>query len=257
MLSHACRGKNKVKVLNDHGQLLLPILGVLFLFGVFFVPYALWCKKMYWKMRMDAAADLVALSAARQKAAQLNFMATLQSLQTPFVPRFGSRGATSISQKKNFEFFNNQLVRSAKQFPILVGRVSSDVARLNGGSGAVLPLGFSLRENLSSRLKANPLKVAYVVPSAPPAILLWHYRAGYYTREWSPRKVKAQPDHRNDWRVCRGTICGEGRAMLWLDVDPTSVLNNGGFPSANATWLGRLGFQCFYPQFNARLLPKR
>lgn len=242
--------------LNQKGQLILPILAVMFLFGLFWIPYVLWCEQTYWSMRMAAASDLAALSGAREQARLLNTMATVQTLQNALVSRVKGVGMASLNVKPKFDALNGMLQLADLSFKWRAYAVVTQIARLNGSNRPVRPgLSAGLNENLSSRLKGQPLKVVYVAPGTPPVVQ--HYPQGYFTRRWFPRKVNAQPDHQSAWRVCRGQVCSEGRASLWLDVESGSVLSNGGFPPENASLWRSVGFQCFYPQFNARLLPKR
>ena len=56
---------------SSRGQLALPMLAVLVLFSLFFVAYIELCRRIYWQMRMDLDADVVALSAARAQAGVL------------------------------------------------------------------------------------------------------------------------------------------------------------------------------------------
>src|SRR5262245_59955760 len=70
ILSRLFLPRNELMLLRlESGQLLLPILAVLLRFELFWFTYVRWCRTIYWKMRMDAAADAVALSAAREQAA--------------------------------------------------------------------------------------------------------------------------------------------------------------------------------------------
>src|SRR5258706_12940505 len=103
---------------NENGQLVFPMISVLFLFGLFWVTYVLWCREIYWKMRMDATSDLVALSAAREEAAILNYMATCQ-----WVENIGMQKAKIVSEdvahmqveaKYIFSFTNNMLKLQSK-----------------------------------------------------------------------------------------------------------------------------------------------
>ena len=63
---------------SSRGQLALPMLAVLVLFSLFFVAYIELCRRIYWQMRMDLAADVVALSAARAQAGMLNDLCVAQ-----------------------------------------------------------------------------------------------------------------------------------------------------------------------------------
>jgi hypothetical protein len=236
------------------GQLLLPIVAVLFLFACFWIVYVRWCLKSYWKMRMDIAADFTALSVARQQAALLNYMATCQMSQNALIQKVSVKGQNIAHiQKvavKPFELYNGLLKATYYTFIPTVVAVAQTVARSNG---ATLPA--LTKDNLGPRLEAQPVRAiifhAYVPVGAK------NYKMAYFTRQWSPRIRQAQPPHQSTWGVCRGLTCGVGKAQLWLDVSPDNDLNNGGFPSENASLWRQVGIQCFFPQFNARRLPKQ
>lgn len=242
--------------MSDRGQLLLPVLAVLFLFGMFWVVYVRWCLRQYQQMRMDAAADLVALSGAREQARILNEMATLQTLQNPLVARMKGYALSSIDRKPQFDALNTALRVLELTSRARIYAALNQIARWNGSNRPVIPGDWIRLSNPASiRLDPQRLKVVYVIPGAPPLVQV--YPAGYYTRQWAPRTIKAQPDHESAWRVCRDSICGQGHAALCLDVDLSDPLQNGGFPPPSASLWREIGFQCFYPQFNARLVPKR
>lgn len=244
-----------MQIRNSNGQLLLPILAVMFFFGMFWITYVLWCRTVYWKMRMDVAADLVALSAARQQATVLNYTAGLQTLENAFLPEIKGYGIMDISMKSDFEGLNQMLQYYKDSYKGQILIVGQTVANANGANLPIFPMvGMTLDENLNSHLDAQRVDVLYVASGWPVGFRT--YENAYYTRDWSKDKVKAQPPHKSGWTVCRDSICGQGLARLWLDVDPSSVMNDGGFPSPNASLLRSIGIQCFYPQFNARLLHK-
>ncbi len=240
---------------NSNGQLLLPIVAVLFFFGMFWVTYVCWCRIVYWKMRMDIASDLTALSSARQQATVLNYVAGLQTLENAFLPEIKGYGVMQISMKNDFETLNQILQIYESKYGAQTLAVAQMVANANGANLPIFPIiGFSLRENLNPHLDPQEVRVMFF------AHLVYvgsrTYPQAYYTRDWSPDKTKAQPPHRSCWNVCRDSICGQGQARLWLDVDPGSKLNDGGFPSKNASLLRSIGIQCFFPQFDAQLLHK-
>ncbi len=239
---------------NENGQLLLPILGVLFLFGMFWVTYVFWCRTVYWKMRMDVTSDMVALSAARDQAEQLNYMATCQWLENPFMQKakvFSKNIAhMQVAARNGFEAMNGLLRLFDLKFEKEVYGVAQMVAEKNGADLPAVPL-----ESYGHQLQAQSVHVFYF------ADLIYvgdvNYEKAYFTRTWNTRETHPQPPHENRWLTCHGSICQDGRAHLWLDVLSGDIANNGGFPSAEASFLRSLGFQCFYPQFNARLLPKK
>jgi hypothetical protein len=246
-----------MRLSHQSGQLLLPILGVLFLFGLFWVTYVFWCRMVYWKMKMDVAADAAALSASRQQATILNYVATIQTLENAFLPEIKGYGIMDVSVKGDFEGLNDLLQLYEESYAIQVPLVAQIVAKANGGNSPVLPtLDGSLADNTDPQLEPHAVHVHYVADGWFP-VGGRSYPKAYYTRRWSQEITKAQPTHKSDWTVCHDTICGQGRARLWLDVDASSPFNDGGFPSPKASLLRSIGIQCFYPQFNARLLPKK
>ncbi len=204
---------------------------------------------------MDTTADLVALSGAREKARQLNALGTYQWLLNTLVVRGKGKALTTIDKKAAFDGLNILLRWEENQFGIRVRAVNQLIAHLNGSNLPVVPDKLALNEDpFSSRLRGQRLTVVYIVPDAPP--IQQTYPKGFFARLWSPNRTKAQPDHESAWVVCRSDICGRGRAELWLDVEADSFLNNGGFPPERTSLWRSIGFQSFYPQFNARLLPK-
>jgi hypothetical protein len=238
---------------NQTGQLLLPILGVLFMFGIFWVSYVLWCQTIYWKMRMDVVSDLVALSAVREQAVQLNELATFQGTENLFLQKakvFSKNIAhMQVTARDGFEAENHLMRLVESQFENKVWGVAQIIAKENGAdlpAEALMPYGH--------QLAAQAVHIFYFADWLP--VGERNYPSAYYTRTWSPKKTCPQPPHETQWLVCHKNICEDGRARLWLDARPDDILNNGGFPSAEAPFLRSIGIQCFYPQFNARLLSK-
>jgi len=241
---------------NEQGDLLLPMLAIFILFGMFWLTYVDWCRTVYWKMRMDVASDLVALSSAREQAEVLNYMASVEVLENPFLPQIKGYGVMDVSMEGYFEGLNRLLQTLKKTFKTTVTIVAETVAEQNGGIAIpVVDKDFSPSDDFNLRLKEHAVWILYVASGWP--VRFQKYEPAYYTRAWSEDKTKAQPPHESRWKVCHGSICRDGRARLWLDVDPKEKLNNGGFPSAKAPLLRSIGIQCFYPQFNARLVAKK
>ena len=242
---------------SEKGQLLLPILAVLFLFGLFWVTYVLWCRQVYLNMRMDVASDATALSAAREEAAILIYIATYQMLESTMMPEFKDGGVMQKSVQPTFENYNKELQRYEKSFSEQVFLVAKNIAQLNGANIPAVPVAhgnFSATDNFNDQLDSHGVTVLFLAGIWPAGGN--EYPKAYFTRRWSSNTLKAQPTHESHWATCHDSICENGHARLWLDVDPGSWLDNGGFPSANRSLLRSIGIQCFYPQFNARLLPK-
>jgi hypothetical protein len=246
------------RLASSRGQLLLPMLGFFFLFGMMWIGYVQWCRAIYWKMRIDIAAQATALSAARRQAELLNFIATAQTLENAYLQKasFGSAdlGHMQISVRSSFENWNRLLEQTAKSFKAQVEWIAAIVARSNGANHLPVPL---KPEMISHRLAAHAVYVVYFAKYLPLNLPKpRRYGTAYFTRSWGTRTLKAQPDHESPWTVCRNMTCSTATSRLWLDADPKDFANNGGFPTGHESiWRG-IGIQCFYPQFNARLLSK-
>jgi len=240
--------------MTQRGQLMLPMIALLFLFGMFLVLYVSWARHVYWQMRMDAASDLTALSVAREEARVLNYLDSAQGMENATLLKaglFGHDVGTMLPVTEAlFEGWNTLLVRTMGN-PIaekaLVMSIATTVARANGATLIPIP-----RTNIDFMLKPHAVDV--VVLSWPPTVR--HFSSAYFTRLWFPKKTNPQPILRSWWTVCHGTICSDGRARVWLDVDPHSILSNGGFPTDELPWYRRVGIEPFYPQFSARRVPR-
>ena len=238
---------------GTRGELLLPILAVMVLFGIFWVIYVHWCQRVYWRMRMDMAADATALSAAREEAAMLNTIGTYQYLENLLMQKIkvGGKDITHVQASVASTFFeyNAGLQSTAKLYQMAVMNVARIVAKGNGANRSPIP---------------SPLPQHHLKPQADTMnffygpILVWrqYCPAAYFVRDWLPRRTAPQPIHQTIWLVGHDDVWEKGKARLWLDVDPGSKLNNGGFPSAQASGWRAMGVQCNFPQFNAKLLPK-
>jgi hypothetical protein len=239
---------------SETAQLLLPMLALLFLFGFFWVPYVLWCRHVYWKMRMDMAADATALSAMREEAGILNTVATLQYFENSVLQKVKILGEDLPGvQIENANTFNNYTMVMAQLVNRLYGAnaflVAKMVAEANGANQIPIPMPFP-----QHHLKAQAETVHFLHGFTQ--IYQRHYPAAYYARDWWPDQTAPQPLHRETWTVCHDAICEKGKARLWLDVKDGNVWNNGGFPSEQASFLRGFGIQSNFPQFNARLMPK-
>jgi hypothetical protein len=238
---------------NRHGELLLPMLAVLFLFGIFWVAYVRWCEHIYWRMRMDMAADAVALSASREEASMLNTIGTMQYLENLFIFKADLEGeefgAMQKSMVTSFQLYTAAIRAQAKSYTGRVLYVARLVAKANGANH--LPVSIPLPQD---HLKFETVRVLLfdgIIPDDFKTL-----RQAYFARDWWPRKEAPQPIQRATWLVGHDHVWEKGKARLWLDVDPHEKLDNGGFPREMADGLKGLGIQCNYPQFNARLMPK-
>ena len=203
---------------------------------------------------MDMAADATALSAMRDEAAMLNTVGTMQYLENPLMQKiklFGDDIAgVQIENANTFDNYNKVMTQVVDRlYAAEAFNVARIVAKANGANHIPIPVPFP-----QHHLKEQELNVHFLYGLVP--IWTQYYRAAYYARDWWPDKTAPQPIHRETWTVCHDDICEKGKARLWLDVDSSSSLNNGGFPSEHASFWRSIGIQCQYPQFNARLLPK-
>ena len=259
--------------MNKRGQILYPMAFVLLAllgFGVLLVNLS---RLVYWRLRMDTAADAATLSAARILAEGLNRMGTLNnSLNLFFVPltKIENVAAMEVSFRGGYEAARAAARGAERGYRALPYSAGYEVARLNGATGSV-PL-----RKMSLRLAGKKLHVGFYkmigpipVPCPPFGKT---YEPGYWTRRWGPDHRRAQPDHRVAWRVWRddlkpvaagwlglrpAKVSASAGARVWLDVAMWAHLQNGGFPREKENILGNIGFQSFYPQFNARLVTLR
>jgi hypothetical protein len=239
--------------MGQKGELLLPMIAAIFLFGIFSAFHIQWCRHVYWKMRMDMTADATALSAAREEAARLNTIGTLQYLENGLLQKgklFGEDvGVVQASGVKEFKGFVEGMKADLRLYALGVFNLAHTVAKMNGATRPPIPV---------------PVPQHHLKPQAVPVVFLHgvipigghRYPTAYYARDWWPLKKSPQPIHRATWWVWHGGIGEKGKARLWLDVDPNRPMSNGGFPSEHASFWQSLGIQCNYPQFNARLMAK-
>jgi len=237
---------------SQNGQLLLPMLVLMLLFGTFLAGYIRWCRQVYWQMRMDIAAEAVALSVARAQAEMLNNIATSQTLGNVLfqkVPAGPMEFATvQASQAGTFHEYRMGLKVALRGYPGYAMLVANQIATKNGATDIPIPF-----PPPKSYLVPRSVWIIYMAGYIPsPA----HYTENvYYARGWGHKKANAQPVHKNAWAVTRDGIVGVASARLWLDIDSRDPLANGGFPPTDPSiWRG-LGVQCFYPHFNGRLSP--
>jgi hypothetical protein len=234
------------------GQLLVPMAGLVLLFGLLSAGYVKWCRALYWRMRMDMVADATALSAARAQAQMLNRISFANTMINGCVAKmrvpFTDYQVGEISVQKYPEFRTKvqdlrAKVAGFKTYPAGVGQI---VARANGAEG-ISPY-FPMNSYL------QPMTVHLLVVSKVPPVAYYRIVEGaYYARVWSPSFRKAQPPHRTTWLVrCHG-FRAMSTARLWLDVPVSSWLHNGGFPRVREPFAGDVGIQNLFPQFNARL----
>jgi Flp pilus assembly protein TadG len=236
---------------SSRGQLLLPMLGVLVLFSLLFVGYVELCRRIYWQMRMDLAADAVALSAARAQAGMLNDLSVAQTAENFFIQKARIVGVDiahmQIEIQKPFEVANWLINKEVKGFNGQTVAVAQAVARANGVQGTAVPW-----PKPGHHLTPHAVYVVYF--DGPIPVSVEHYPKVYYTRNWSPGKSWPQPDHQIAWAVSRGQAVGISSARVWLDLDRGRELHNGGFPSEADAWWKEIGIQGFYPHFNAKLV---
>jgi hypothetical protein len=239
------------RISSIRGQLALPMLGVVVLFSLCFVGYLELCQRIYWQMRMDLAADAVALSAARAQAGMLNDLSVAQTAENIFIQKADVVGVDiahmQVSMQQPFEAANWLINKVVNGFNGQTGAVAQVVAHANGAQEAAIPW-----PKPGYHLTPHGVYVVYfdgIIPVGEE-----HYSKVYYTRNWSPGKSWPQPDHQIVWAVSRGRAVGISSARVWLDLDLRSELHNGGFPSESDAWWKEIGIQGFYPNFNAKLV---
>jgi len=239
---------------NQKGQLLLPMLCLIILFTIFFGLYLRWCRGLYWQMRMDITAEAVALSAARAQAQMLNNLATLQTAGNIFVPKVSlldnDVAPMQLSERSAFLLYLQTVKLFLKGYPGYVGSVATTVAKANRADSITLPWP-------KPQHRLIPRKVTFWYWYGPyPLPECETFENVYYVRSWRTDLHNPQPMfHENAWAVTHKGTIGIASARLWLDVDPGDSMANGGFPSPNASWWEKVGIQCFYAHFNARLVP--
>jgi hypothetical protein len=236
---------------SQNGQLLLPILALIILFGLFLAGFLRWCRTIYWQMRVDMVAEAVAISASRAQAEMLNNLAFLQGLENVFLQKVALFQADvahmQTTQIANFELNNQTLRLALNGFNGQTMAVAQAVARANG-------IGIPAVPSPTPGHHLEPQKVNVFYFTGPVLNGEKVYEKAYFLRKWGPGIGHAQPDHRVTWRVITNDVEGIATALVWLDLLPESVFNNGGFPGKDLSWIKNIGIQCFFPQFNARLI---
>jgi hypothetical protein len=203
---------------------------------------------------MDVAAELTALSAARQQAQMLNMIASLQTSENLFLQKAKVFDADiahlQVSLASSFQAMNAVLRMYVRTFGAQAMDVARVVSKANGADALPIPFPGSLDHHL----KPQGIRIFYFFKFIPNPIPVY-YPEAYYKRDWGRGRRTAEPPHRISWLVTRGGVRAVASARLWLDVDPKDRLQNGGFPADGLSWVRNLGIQCVYPQFNARLVP--
>lgn len=241
--------------MSRSGQLLLPMLALLFLMTTALIVLVMLGRRTIWQMRADLAADAVALSSARAQAEMLNHIATLNLGGNLFylkghIPSFeDDLAAMHWRQVKPFNIWNKVLVATVKGYPAYVGGVMAAVSKANRVTTVpLLPI--------RSHLLPENIHGIIVLNIWPPAAVYHHWEHAYYVRGWSPGKAKAQPPHIALVYVRTSHARSAGKARVWLDVTPGEWEANGGFPRPRESGLRSVGVQSFYPTFSARLEPR-
>lgn len=244
---------------NEKGQVLLPGLALFLGLLCAFFLVVVGCRKELRQMRLQTAAIAGALSAARAQAQLLNDCAAYNLTLNGFLPlRFGRYAATHVNVRNAFVGWLEAVKwvnRSKAVENFWKGTlgypqgVAKHVSRLNGAER-----GLSWNP-LTLQLSKKEVTVMYLAALAPPLpAFIENFESLYYARRWEPEVQRAQPNHSVIWQVERGSQFALAAARTYLDVSPSEFLHNGGFPPDNdQPWLEDLGFQPFFPQFNARL----
>jgi hypothetical protein len=237
---------------TETGQLLLPMLGLFMFFAVFLGLYLRWCRNVYWQMRMDIAAEAVALSAARAQAGMLNNLASAQmagNLAFQKVEVMGNDVAhMQVAALPGFLAYWVTVRGFTKGYVQQTILVANTVAKANRADIHPLPWPRPQSRLIPRNVTMKLFSGIYYSGSQ-------EYNGVYYQRSWGGGFRNPQPIHENAWVVAHHGIVGIASARLWLDVSPSDPIANGGFPRPNGGSLEGLGVQCFYPHFNARLTP--
>jgi hypothetical protein len=249
----AASGGILMRAWNKSGQLFMPMMVLMLLFGLFLSLYVRWCGRVYWQMRMDIAAEAVALSAARAQAAMLNNLATLQTAGNGFFQKAGvgqvhvAHVQVQMADQLNeyhetIQFFLRGYLGNAMG-------VASLVAKKNRATHVPAPFPKPTHY-------LNPQNVAVIFFAKWfPLPYPFFYENLFYARDWKNEMDNPQPVHKNAWAVAHNDIVGVASARLWLDVDPSDPIANGGFPRLKPNLFEGFGVQCLFPHFNARLAP--
>jgi len=239
---------------SSRGQILLPLLWTAIIFVAFLMMFIQWGKHKIYQMRLELTADAVALSTARAEAEMLNTICFYNATgnvfyvkgKVPFVDaEIAAMKWETIPKFERWQSGLQKLVRGFAAYPASVGFV---VARENHAVGLpVLPI--------KSLLTGHGMFTAIIIESYP-FVIPSYFSDAYVVRNWQLDKLKAQPTHTTMWVVSGQGEHAAAKAGLWLDVQRASLAHNGGFPRPHESWVRDLGVQSFYPQFNARLLPR-
>jgi len=244
-----------MRSLSNAGQLSLPILAVLLFFSMGVCLHVRRSLDTYYDMKLDIAADMTALSAARTQAQLLNSLASIQNELLPVLPKLSVLGSDiGVMSAKSLERYWNihkRLQMGMSKFYGEIHATATAVASANGATKVLIPKTLDL---MQPRLKGEEVWVVIITPKP----VLMRLSQAYYTREWKTDIIRAQPDHKHIWWVFdhRGEM-SPGRARLWLDLAPGVILNNGGFPSPKKSFLNGLGIKSLAPHFNAQLMPRK
>jgi hypothetical protein len=236
---------------NARGQILLPGLAIFWALMMLFLALVGYGRHVLLQMRVNMAAEAVALSAARAQAEMLNKFASYNLLINPMLfPKYKGYAALQKPAQPALKVLADyQLWRQLPQFQVFPRNVGRRVAMVNGcdPNPKFIPT--------SSGLILQDMEVQLMLGIKPASLGPVEIDNVYYVRTWGPDKRKAQPPHKTFWMVSKDGVRGTAGARLYLDVQADESWQNGGFPSANPeNWWDDAQIQSFYPQFNACLL---
>ncbi len=242
---------------SESGQLSLPILAVLFLFGMFICLHARRSWATYRDMRLDITADLVALSASRTQAQNLNTLATMEDASNGLFQKL-QIGPTDVARMSmtsfgKFNRYKKMMKGLDQKFIWDVMNAARITAKANGAKNLPVPL---MKDHLGHLLKWKVVTIQLFLKSVVPAPIPPIATEAYLVRTWKPTVTQAQPIHKQKWKVCEEGTCKTGKAILWLDLRLIPLGNNGGFPPYDPGFLGGMGVQCMLPHFTSRQLSK-
>jgi len=237
---------------NERGQILLPGLAIFWALMVMFLALVVYGRHVLLQMRVNMAAEAVALSAARAQAEMMNKFASYNLAINPMLfPKYKEYAALQKSAEEPLEALADyQRFWQLPQFQIFPRNVGRRVAKANGcdPDPKLIPT--------PSMLILQDMEVELMNGYYPASLGPVEIDNVYYARTWHPDKRKTQPPHQSHWLVSKGGVHSTASARLYLDVQADERWQNGGFPSVDPEhWWDDAQIQSFYPQFNARLLP--
>ncbi|MDD5686353.1 MAG: pilus assembly protein TadG-related protein [Elusimicrobia bacterium] len=228
------------------------------------------------RQKMQTAADAAALSAVRCRAAFLNKTSELNAgthLYSIYMFHNIKEGGMFKGMMGPFQAHLTALKamnQGAGGGPYLTGY---QAAKMNGADSSIgkFVKGGSGTGMKSRKMRFTILKMIGHIPVPWPPFRKT-YDTAYYCRIWENSYRNAQPDQEMEWVACKNNetyassliglqkpaqAMAIAQAKVWLNVKKGSSLHNGGFPRDRdeGGWGWGVEPICFWPQFDARLVP--